>query len=107
MRVRPALAELTPTVLIKNGAWGALAATSARREAATARPVDVADTIGAGDCFDAGFVAGHLYGLDLADSLTLATLCGALSVTGHGGAAAPTLAQVAQHAPALVPWAGG
>ncbi|MER5423499.1 carbohydrate kinase family protein [Streptosporangium roseum] len=101
------LAGLTPTVVIKNGSRGALAAASARREATTAPPVDVADTIGAGDCFDAGFVAGHLFGLDLANSLALATLCGALSVTGHGGAAAPTLAQVAEHAPGLVPWATG
>ncbi|MEW9555511.1 carbohydrate kinase family protein [Nonomuraea sp. NPDC050783] len=99
------LRALTPTVVIKNGPHGAIAADPTGRVATTAEAVSVCDTIGAGDCFDAGFVAGHLYGLGLADSTALATLCGTLSVTGQGGAAAPTLAQLAERAPALVPWA--
>lgn len=99
------LAELTPTVVIKNGPHGALAVAPAERAATTAPSMTVSDTIGAGDCFDAGFVAGHLFGLNLANSTALATLCGALSVTGHGGTAAPTLSEIAEHAPELVPWA--
>jgi sugar/nucleoside kinase (ribokinase family) len=99
------LAALVPTVVVKNGPEGAIAAVPGRREAAPAPPADVVDTIGAGDCFDAGFVAGHLYGLDLADSLRLATLCGTLAVGDHGGGGAPTLDEVTRHAPSLVPWA--
>ncbi|MFC7587991.1 carbohydrate kinase family protein [Nonomuraea antimicrobica] len=99
------LRELTPTVVIKNGAHGALAATSTERVSTAAEAVTVIDTIGAGDCFDAGFVAGHVFGLGLAGSTALGTLCGTFSVTGHGGAAAPSLAQIAERAPELVPWA--
>jgi sugar/nucleoside kinase (ribokinase family) len=104
-RALSTLAGLTRTVVIKNGSHGAVAASSHERVSFSAPPVTVADTSGAGGCFDAGFVAGHLFGLGLAGCTALATLCGALSVTGHGGAAAPTLARVAEHAPELVPWA--
>ncbi|MGW4412480.1 hypothetical protein ACWEJ6_51395 [Nonomuraea sp. NPDC004702] len=34
-----------------------------------------------------------------------APLCGTFSMDGHGGAAAPSLAQVAERTPGLVPWA--
>jgi sugar/nucleoside kinase (ribokinase family) len=100
------LAELTPTVVVKNGADGAVAARGAVRCTATAPAVTVVDTVGAGDCFDAGFVAGLVHGLDLRDCLELATLCGSLSTLDYGGAAAPHLADIARRAPGLVPWAG-
>ncbi|MFC8879778.1 carbohydrate kinase family protein, partial [Streptomyces ardesiacus] len=50
-----------------------------------ARPVD---TVGAGDSFDAGFVAGLLAGLALPEALELAAVCGALSTRAHGGTTA-------------------
>ncbi|WP_433324101.1 carbohydrate kinase family protein [Spirillospora sp. CA-294931] len=100
-----ALADVVPTVVIKNGREGALAASGPQRVSVPAPAMAVVDTVGAGDCFDAGFVAGHLYGLGLRDSLRLAVLCGSLSVTGPGGTAAPTLAEIRQHTPDLTPWA--
>lgn len=99
------LAALTRTVVVKNGAEGAVAAQGPSRHRAAAPPVTVVDTVGAGDCFDAGFVAGYVHGLDLTSCLRLATLCGSLSTLGFGGAAAPELADVARQAPDLVPWA--
>ena len=59
---------------------------------AAALPVDVVDSTGAGDSFDAGFLYGTLAGWPLRDALELAVACGSLSVTGIGGTAAqPTL----------------
>jgi len=94
------LAQLTPTVVVKNGAHGALAATGATLVHAAARPVAALDTTGAGDCFDAGFIYARLRGHDLATCLQLATACGALSTTDYGSAAAPTLAELAAADPA-------
>jgi len=54
--------------------------------------VDVVDTVGAGDSFDAGFVYGYLAGWDPARILKFATICGSLSTRKAGGTAAqPTL----------------
>jgi sugar/nucleoside kinase (ribokinase family) len=95
------LAEVTQTVVVKDGARGGLAAQAHTVLTATAPRVEVVDTIGAGDCFDAGYVAGHVMGLNLADRLQLAVTCGSISTTSLGGTAAPTLAQLAEHDPPL------
>jgi sugar/nucleoside kinase (ribokinase family) len=50
--------------------------------------------VGAGDSFAAGFLAGHLEGRGLEETLRLATVCGALSMRAAGGTAGqPTLAE--------------
>jgi sugar/nucleoside kinase (ribokinase family) len=46
------------------------------------------DAVGAGDSFDAGFVAALLAGLALPEALELAAVCGALSTRAHGGTTA-------------------
>ncbi len=51
-------------------------------------PADPVDSVGAGDSFDAGFVAAVLHGLDLPAALSFAAACGALSPRAHGGTAA-------------------
>jgi sugar/nucleoside kinase (ribokinase family) len=99
------LAALTPMVVVKNGADGAVAAHGTVRSSSAPPAVTVVDTVGAGDCFDAGFVAGLVHDLDLDACLRLATLCGSLSTRDYGGAAAPHLADIASRAPGLVPWA--
>ncbi len=48
-------------------------------------PVNVVDTVGAGDSFDAGFIYGYLNGWELEKSLRLACVCGALSTQQAGG----------------------
>jgi sugar/nucleoside kinase (ribokinase family) len=49
------------------------------------QPVKPVDTTGAGDCFNAGFIAGLLDGSTPAESLTRAVSSGAIAVTGWGG----------------------
>ncbi|MFJ6070676.1 carbohydrate kinase family protein [Streptomyces sp. NPDC093065] len=83
-----ALAGRGPTVVVKNGAEGALCHdghTLLTTPGIPARPVD---TVGAGDSFDAGFVAALLAGLALPEALELAAVCGALSTRAHGGTTA-------------------
>ena len=80
-----ALARRVPQVALKRGAAGALAARGEGRAGAEALPVSVADTVGAGDSFNAGFIYGHLHGWPLARSLRLATVCGSLSTRTAGG----------------------
>lgn len=91
-----ALAALGPrVVVVKLGAEGALAVTAAGDAArCPALAVDAVDTTGAGDSFDAGFVAAWLAGRPLAACLALGVTCGSLSTRGVGGTAAqPTLAE--------------
>ena len=82
------LAERCPLVVVKLGGEGALAIAGARSIRAPAPPVEVVDTVGAGDSFDAGFLAGFLAGRPLEESLALAVACGSLSVRAAGGTAA-------------------
>ena len=53
-----------------------------------AAPVEVKDTVGAGDSFDAGFVYAYLAGWDMERALRLAAVCGSLSTRSAGGTAA-------------------
>jgi len=46
--------------------------------------VDEIDPTGAGDCFDAGFVAGVLGGKSALEAAQLANACGALAVSAKG-----------------------
>lgn len=103
-----AAARLVPTVAVKLGPQGALARRGDETAAATALAVEAADTTGAGDSFDAGFVYGHLQGWGLERSLRLACACGSLSTRALGGTAAqPTLAEAEAALAATPPPAAG
>jgi len=84
-------------VAVKLGSGGGLVVSGEPGSPPThvaAPSVDVADTIGAGDAFDAGFLAGFLAGDPLVDALKLAVACGSMSVRAVGGTAGqPTLAE--------------
>ncbi len=80
-----ALAALGPLPVVKRGTEGALLVDDGRLLRTPAVTVGVADTVGAGDTFDAGFLAGWLAGGGLERSLKLAAACGALSLRGAGG----------------------
>lgn len=72
-------------VVLKLGAGGAIAFDNSGSTVSPALPVDrVVDPIGAGDAFDAGFVAGQLNGLSLEESLRIANRCGSLAVVVPG-----------------------
>jgi sugar/nucleoside kinase (ribokinase family) len=73
------------TVVIKLGADGALAVQGDRLVRRRASRSVVLDTTGAGDSFDAGFVAATISGWALEDALALGVACGSLSTRGIGG----------------------
>jgi sugar/nucleoside kinase (ribokinase family) len=88
-----ALTAAGPRLVVKLGARGALCAVGARHYLAAPPPVTVADTTGAGDCFNAGVIAGLLSGEDLPSAVALGCAVGAASTRAPGGtAAAPDLA---------------
>jgi len=89
------LAEAVPTVVIKLGSGGAIARQGDRCVRVPVFPVEVVETTGAGDTFNAGFITGWLRGLALEESLSLGVAAGSLSVTKVGGSeGAPTLGEV-------------
>ena len=95
------LLELGPRALLqKRGEHGArvhLRHPDGRVEATEAPgyPVEIANVLGAGDAFAAGFIYGHLEGWGWRKSARLGNACGAIVVTQHGCANfMPTLAEV-------------
>ena len=84
------LGELTPLVVIKLGREGAVARHQKQTLYVSGLPVEVIDTTGAGDCFNAGFLYGYLRGYDLEECLKCGNICGGLSTTAYGAKAVPT-----------------
>lgn len=86
------LATRAGAVAVKAGPDGAVAATGDGLIRAPAARVEAIDTTGAGDAFDAGFLASRLAGDRLERSLAIANACGALSTRALGGLdAQPTM----------------
>jgi len=91
------LSQENSTVVVKLGDQGAIAKQADQVVRLPALFTQVADTVGAGDNFDAGFLFGYLQGWDLERSLALAIACGSLSTRAHGGVdAQPTLEEAQQ-----------
>jgi len=89
------LADVVPTVVVKLGGGGAIARQGTTCVRVPAFPVEVIETTGAGDTFNAGFLTAWLRGLTLEESVTLGVAAGSLSVTKVGGSeGAPTLEEV-------------
>lgn len=84
------LLELAPGVVLKCGADGARTFGSRASHHHPAPAVEVIDTVGAGDSFNAGLLLGLLRGHTLQGAVDLAVLCGSLSTTATGGRACPT-----------------
>ena len=81
-----ALARRGPTVAVKDGAAGGFAITpDGTVVRAPGLAVEVVDTTGAGDGFDAGFLTAWLAGRPLAESIRWAAVAGSLSTRGVGG----------------------
>ena len=77
------------TVAIKCGKKGALLLSGGKRYAIDAMDdVQVVDTTGAGDSFNAGFIYGYLNGLPLPACLEYGNACGNISVSAVGGTGA-------------------
>ncbi len=78
-------AEHCDCVVIKRGADGAIGLAGGQVRAVPADPAIIRDTTGAGDCFNAGFLAGWLGGLPLEESLALGVICGSRAIGDIGG----------------------
>ena len=86
-----------PTLVIKLGARGALARQAEYSARCPALSVEVVDTVGAGDSFDAGFLYGYLGGWSLEDCTKIGVACGSLSTRARGGTQGqPTLEEALQ-----------
>ncbi len=82
-----ALAGDARTVVARLGAGGALAATpEGRLVRSPGFAVELRNPVGAGDAFDAGFIAARVEGLPLAEALRWGNAVGALKVHREGGA---------------------
>jgi sugar/nucleoside kinase (ribokinase family) len=91
------VAKLGPRVVVKAGAEGGWSVgPDGAIERVEASPIDVVDTTGAGDSFDAGYIAAGIHGLtNEAQKLAWAVAAGSLSTMKRGGTAAqPTLSQL-------------
>jgi sugar/nucleoside kinase (ribokinase family) len=85
-----ALTQAGGAIAVKLGARGALYAVQSRQYLATPPPLSPVglspvDTTGAGDCFNAGLLAGLLRGAEPPDALALGCAVGAASTQGIGG----------------------
>lgn len=80
-----AIAAHGPTVVVKDGEHGALLCRGETVLREPGMPVDAVDATGAGDTFNAGFLAAMLAGRPDADCLRWACAAGALSTRFAGG----------------------
>ncbi len=88
-----ALTAAGARLAVKLGERGVLCADGAVWHRAELPPVTPVDSTGAGDCFNAGLIAGLLRGLVLPDAAALGCAVGALSTRAPGGTAScPDLA---------------
>lgn len=81
-------------VIARLGAEGAVASSGAGVVAVPGFEVAVLDTVGAGDAFNAGFIAARLRGSDVAGALRWGNAVAALSITQPGARSTPTLQSV-------------
>jgi len=89
------LSDQVETLVVKLGPRGALGVIEHQKTRAPSIPVEVVDTVGAGDSFDAGFIYGYLQNWPIEKSLHAAVICGALSTRAAGGTAGQaTLSEV-------------
>ena len=80
------LSRRVPRVVLKRGALGAIEASEGGNIGIAAPTGDnVVETTGAGDSFDAGYLAAYLAGRGREDCLRFAVACGSLSTRAAGG----------------------
>ena len=82
------LAEFCPLVIVKCGAEGAYAQAGEQVWHSAALELEVLDTTGAGDSFNAGFLAGLMNNEPIETCLRYGNICGGYSTTQRGGASA-------------------
>jgi sugar/nucleoside kinase (ribokinase family) len=94
------LGQRVGMLAVKLGSEGAIGVHASHKVRVSSIPVKVVDTVGAGDSFNAGFLYGYLHKWELAKTLRLACVCGALSTQKAGGTQAqPTLDEAMKYVP--------
>lgn len=72
-------------VVLKMGREGCLVAQGDDRIRVAAVPAKMVDSTGAGDCWDAGFIAGLAHGEDVVTAARIGNACAAFSIEAIGG----------------------
>lgn len=72
-------------VAVKQGAKGAIVSDGKNIQHCSVEPVTGGDSVGAGDSFDAGFLAGWLGGFSLEQALKIGCACGRSVASQVGG----------------------
>jgi hypothetical protein len=87
--------------VLKMGREGCLVAWGAHRTCVPALPAKVLDTTGAGDCWDAGFIAALANGEEIVTAARIGNACAAFCIEAIGGSTGvPDYASVRQRAAA-------
>ena len=89
-----ALAGTHRTVVARLGAGGAIACSAGSVVAEPGFEVAVVDTVGAGDAFNAGFIASRLRGETIGGALRWGNAVAALSIGEAGARSTPTVARL-------------
>jgi sugar/nucleoside kinase (ribokinase family) len=84
-RAAQILSKKVSILVTKRGAQGAVVWAGKEKYAGFPPVVDLADPVGAGDSFDAGFIHQYIRGAKIEECLKFANIVGALSVTRAGG----------------------
>jgi len=87
-RAAAELGKLVRVAVVKLGARGALVCAEGKQFRVPAIKARVVDTTGAGDSFDAGFLACYLKGGSIEESARAGVAAGARAVSAAGGTAA-------------------
>ncbi len=91
------LAGQIDMVVLKRGAAGASLVDSSGTHDVPGFPVEIVNTVGAGDSFASGLIARRLAGDSWVDAVRYGNACGAICVTRHGcSLAMPTSGDVAE-----------
>lgn len=90
--------EKVPVIAVKCGEKGAYAYCKGTVYQTEALKVEVADTVGAGDSFNGGFIYGYLSGLPMEACLRAGAACGSLNASRPGGTKGqPALAELKKY----------
>lgn len=82
--------------VLKMGRDGCLIAQGSDRIRVPALPANIVDTTGAGDCWDAGFIAGLASGEDIVTAARVGNACAAFCIEAVGGSTGVPLYQAVQ-----------
>jgi len=77
----------TKNVIIKKGPEGCVVSDAGQIDSIPAFPVEIVDTTGAGDCWDAGFIAALTKGKDIFSAARYGNFTASLCIGGVGGSA--------------------